>query len=73
MLIAIACCDITYMAMCALGHNNDVARRYSMCELVHGLTIFFVKASDTACDWSLQESYKLLKQYCFDKTCVCIH
>ena len=45
------------------GNNNDAAKHYSVCEWASGYTIFCVKASDTACDWSLQESCKLLMAY----------
>ena len=68
--------------MRALGHNNDVAKRYP-CVKEREAKLFCVKASDTGSDWSLQESCKLLmaysssrescelvKQHCFDKTCV---
>jgi len=33
-LIAIASCDVTYV--CARWHNNDAAKRYSVCEQVRG-------------------------------------
>ena len=47
-------CDVTYMAMHTLGHNNDAAKRYSVCEQARNSTIFCVKASNTASNWFLQ-------------------
>ena len=41
-------CDIMYVAIRALDHNDDVAKHCSMCEQLR--TISCVKASDTACD-----------------------
>ena len=51
-LVAIARCvdchrDVTYVAIRALDHNDDVAKRYGTCERV--CTISCVKASDTTC------------------------
>ena len=37
-------CDITYVAMRVLGHNNEAAKRYAVCERACGWTIFYVKA-----------------------------
>ena len=48
--------------MCVLGHNSDVAKRYTMCEQVRGQTVFCVKASDTA----------FIADTLFWQTCVCI-
>ena len=48
------------------GNNNDVAKRYSVwaCVSEWVAKLFSVrKFQDTACDWSLQESCKLLIAY----------
>ena len=53
-------CNVTYVVMCTLGHVMMKPNALT-CERARGQTIFSVKASDTACDWSLL--CKLLMAY----------
>jgi len=54
-------CDVTYL--CARWHNDDAAKRYSVCERVRGLNYYLRESFKIQPVTSLQESCKLLIAY----------